>query len=221
MSKKQDDRDTFAQAAASLAADTEDVAEPADEAEQESPIPSAAENGQPGADAPAEESAAPAESATEPTALEAALAERDEALSQNAELMDRFQRAQAEFENLRKRLVKDRELASEYAAMGTIESLLPIVDDFERALDSDGVDPEFKKGLELIYKRVFKVFTRAGLKPVEADGAKFDPNLHHAVDRAAAENDGEDQKILEVYQKGYHFKERLLRPSMVKVAVIE
>jgi molecular chaperone GrpE len=146
--------------------------------------------------------------------------ERDRALAEKAELLDKFQRAQAEFDNWRKRLLREKQETQEYAAMSTIESLLPIVDDFERASETPGLDPEFKKGLDLVYTRIIDVFTRAGMKPIEATGL-FDPHLHHAVDRAPAESDEQDQTILEVYQKGYHFRDRLLRPAMVKVAVKE
>jgi molecular chaperone GrpE len=146
--------------------------------------------------------------------------ERDRALAEKAELLDKFQRTQAEFDNWRKRLLREKQETQEYAAMSTIESLLPIVDDFERASETPGLDPEFKKGLELIYTRIIDVFTRAGMKPIDATGL-FDPHLHHAVDRAPAESDEQDQTILEVYQKGYHFRDRLLRPAMVKVAVKE
>jgi molecular chaperone GrpE len=152
--------------------------------------------------------------------LQTALEERDRALAEKAELLDKFQRAQAEFENWRKRMMREKQETQEYAAMHTIESLLPIVDDFERAIETPGLDAEVKKGLELIYGRIIDVFTRAGMKPIEVSG-EFDPHLHHAVDRAPAESDEHDQTILEVYQKGYHFKDRLLRPAMVKVAVKE
>jgi molecular chaperone GrpE len=152
------------------------------------------------------------------TELSAALEERDRALAEKAELLDKFQRAQAEFENWRRRLMRERQEAQEYAAMSTIESLLPVVDDLERAIQTPGLDPDFKKGLDLIYQRILDVFTRAGMRPID-DVEKFDPHLHHAVDRAPAESDEHDQTILEVYQRGYHFKERLLRPAMVKVAV--
>ena len=158
------------------------------------------------------------ETATSPRGLLAALEERDRARAQKAELLEKFQRAQAEFDNWRKRQQREKQEAQEYAAMSTIESLLPIVDDFERALDTPGLDPDFRKGLELIYQRIIDVFTRAGLRPIEDTGT-FDPHLHHAVDRAPAESDEHDQTILEVYQRGYHFKDRLLRPAMVKVAV--
>jgi molecular chaperone GrpE len=146
--------------------------------------------------------------------------ERDRALAEKAALFDKFQRAQADFDNLRKRLMREKQEASEYAAMNTVESLLPIVDDFERAINTPGLDANVKKGLELIHQRIIDVFTRAGLKPIEESG-KFDPHLHQAVDRAPAESNEQDQTILEVYQRGYHFKDRLLRPAMVKVAVKE
>ena len=135
-------------------------------------------------------------------------------------MLDKLQRAQADFDNLRKRLMREKQEANDYAAMSTVESLLPIVDDFERAIESPGLDPNVKKGLELIHQRIVDVFTRAGLKPI-GDCGKFDPHLHQAVDRAPAESHEQDQTILEVYQRGYHFKDRLLRPAMVKVAVKE
>ncbi len=147
--------------------------------------------------------------------------ERDRLRKEIEEQIERSQRAQAEFENIRKRLQREKADAQEYAAIGVIESLLPIVDDFQRALDSPGLDPKFREGLELINKRIFEVFSRAGLKPIEARDGKFNPYLHHAVDKAPAENDEQDQKILEVYQPGYLFKDKLLRASIVKVAVKE
>lgn len=157
---------------------------------------------------------------SEPSELEQALAERDKALAEKADMMDRLRRSQAEFENARKRLQREQEETREYAAMSTIEALLPVVDDFDRALEAESVDPEYLKGLQLIRDRIVEVFQRAGLESVSAEG-EFDPHHHMAVDRAAAESDEDDQKILEVYRKGYRFKERLLRPAMVKVAVKE
>lgn len=151
------------------------------------------------------------EAAQEPDPVEKLEAEK-------AELLDRFRRAQAEFENFRKRLLREKDEVREYAAMDTIRSLLPVTDDFQRALDAEGLDAEVRKGLDLVLKSMFDVFTRAGLKPLD-NGGHFDPNIHEAVDRGPAESDEDDQKILEVYQRGYHFKDRLLRPAMVKVAV--
>lgn len=146
--------------------------------------------------------------------------ELDQALKDQQLMFEKLQRAQAEFENIRKRLQKETEDVVRYAAADTIQSLLPIVDDFERAINSEGVSAEFKKGLELIHRRIFEVFTRAGLKEVDQHDS-FDPSIHFAVDRAPASEGQSDQQILEVYQKGYRFKDRLIRASMVKVAVQE
>jgi molecular chaperone GrpE len=171
--------------------------------------------------ASAEQTAEPANGESRDAAdLQKVIAERDAARAEKAELFDKLQRAQAEFENTRKRLQRDRDEGREYAAMETIETLIPIVDDFERALNAEGLDPDYRKGLELIHNRIVDAFQRLGLRTIEA-GGMFDPELHQAVDRAPAESDEDDQKILEVYRKGYKFKDRLLRAAMVKVAVKE
>ena len=201
--------------------------EPAEESQPHQEEPSRSENEVDGTGSNGstpEDEAEPQPGGTEAAAesdLAAAVAERDRAVAEKNQQFERFQRAQADFENFRKRLLREKEEAHEYAAMGTIESLLPILDDFERALNAPGIDTEFREGLDLIYQRMFKVFTRAGLKPVETENTKFNPYFHHALDREPAENDEQDQTILEVYQRGYHFKDRLLRPAMVKVAVKE
>lgn len=193
------------------------------QASGEAPQPVETDESQANGDARAAE-AASAEDLDQPEdrpAEESVSEERDRLKKEIEEQLERFQRAQAEFENIRKRLWREKEDAQEYAAMGVIESLLPIVDDFQRALESPALDPKFREGLELINKRIFEVFSRAGLKPIEARDGKFNPYLHHAVDKAPAENDEQDQKILEVYQPGYLFKEKLLRAAIVKVAVKE
>lgn len=152
--------------------------------------------------------------------LEALRKDFEAAQKERAELLDKLQRAQAEFENIRRRLEKEKSDIIRYAPSDTIQALLPVVDDFERAMSTEGVPEDFKQGLELIHRRIFEVFQRAGLTPIEEHDT-FDPNLHFAVDRAPASEDQSDHQILEVYQKGYRFKDRLLRASMVKVAVKE
>lgn len=152
--------------------------------------------------------------------LQTVIAERDEALKQKQELFDRLQRAQAEFENARRRMAKETTDARDYAAMNTVDQLLPVLDDFDRALGVDGVPEDVRKGFEMIRKRLLETFERLGLRPVEADGT-FDPNIHEAVDRAPAENPEDDQKILAVLQHGYYFKDRLLRAALVRVAVAD
>lgn len=152
--------------------------------------------------------------------LEALRKDFETARKERDELLDKLQRAQAEFENIRRRLEKEKSDIIRYAPSDTIQALLPVVDDFERAMSTEGVPEDFKQGLELIHRRIFEVFQRAGLTPIEEHDT-FDPNLHFAVDRAPASEDQSDHQILEVYQKGYRFKDRLLRASMVKVAVKE
>lgn len=158
------------------------------------------------------------EAEPEESELDRVKAELEQARAECADLEDRRRRSQADFENVRKRLQRDKEEQARYAAFETIKSLLPIVDDFERALAAECADAKFREGVELIHRRIFDVFSRAGLREV-SQHETFDSNLHYAVDRAPATEDQQDNQILSVYQKGYFFKDRLMRESMVKVAV--
>ena len=154
---------------------------------------------------------------TEPT-LEAVSAERDRLMAERADLQDRLLRRQAEFENFRRRAERDRAEVLEYANTEAVRALLPILDDFERALKVETADKEYARGMELIYQRLFDSLKKLGLEPITSTGLQFDPNIHHAVDRAATDQ-VEENTILEEYQRGYNFLGRLLRPAMVKVAV--
>jgi molecular chaperone GrpE len=142
--------------------------------------------------------------------------------AEKAELEDLLRRRQAEFENFRRRIERERMDFAEYASMESVRALLPTVDDFERALKAarttGEAESELVKGIELIYKRLVETLTKQGLEPIETEGRTFDPHLHNAVQRVEQE-DAEDGTILEEYQRGYNFKGKLLRPSMVKVAV--
>ncbi len=151
--------------------------------------------------------------------IAALTAERDQAIAQKEEIWDRFLRKQAEFENFRKRTAREKEEILEFATMEIIRALLPVLDDFERALKTPSEGEEYRKGIELIHKRLYDILTKSGLTPVESVGKKFDPHLHQAVD--TVKDVREDQTIVEEYQRGYEFKGRLLRPAMVKVAVRE
>ena len=153
-----------------------------------------------------------------PAALEAITAERDRLTAENAELQDRFLRFQAEFQNFRKRVDKDRLEFSEYASMEAVRTLLPIIDDFERALQTETSDKTYAQGLELIRQRLFDTLKKLGLEPIVAQGEPFDPHIHHAVEMVETE-DAPDHTVLGEFQRGYNFKGRLLRPAMVKVAV--
>ncbi len=150
--------------------------------------------------------------------LEEIAEERDQLAAQVGDLQDRLLRLQAEFDNFRKRTERDRAEFSEYASMEALRALLPVLDDFERALKANTSDQEYAKGMQLIYQRMFEAMKKLGLEPIEAASKPFDPNVHHAVEMVHSD-EVEDNTVLEEYQKGYNFKGRLLRPAMVKVAV--
>ena len=152
------------------------------------------------------------------TDLEALAADRDRLAAEREELWDRLARKQAEFENFRKRTMREKEEILQFAAMETIRELLPVLDDFERALKAPGGDEDYRKGIELIYRRLYDALVQMGMTPIDSLGKKFDPHLHQAVDRLQTAV-VEDQTIVEEYQRGYEFRGRLLRPAMVKVAV--
>lgn len=150
--------------------------------------------------------------------LAAVAAERDRLAAAAADLNDRLLRRSAEFENFRKRSEKERQEFFEYAAMQAVQSMLPVLDDFERALKIETADKEYARGMELIYQRMFESLKKLGLEPIEAEGKPFDPNLHHAVEMVTT-SDAPDHTVLGDLQRGYNFKGRLVRPSMVRVAV--
>ena len=152
------------------------------------------------------------------TGLEAVRAERDRLLEEKTELTDRLLRRQAEFDNFRRRAERDRADVVEFANTETVRSILPILDDFERALKVECSGKEYARGMELIYQRLLDALKKLGLEPISAKGLKFDPNLHHAVDMLETD-DVEDHTVLDEYQQGYNFRGRPLRPAMVKVAV--
>jgi molecular chaperone GrpE len=135
-------------------------------------------------------------------------------------LYDRLLRKQAELENLRKRTQREKEELLNQANADLIRSLLPSLDGFERALKHRAirVPDEFYKGMEMIYRGLLDVLKREGLTPIEALGQKFDPHLHQAVE-SVEDDRHRDQEVVEELLRGYNFKHRLLRPSIVKVAV--
>lgn len=156
---------------------------------------------------------------TDPADLLAAVtAERDKLASEKAELHDRILRAQAEFQNLRRRVEKERLEFHEYAATEAVRAMLPILDDFGRALKAEGAGSDYAKGMELIYNRLFDALKKLGLEPIVSVGQPFDPNIHHAVDKVET-SEAEEGAVLDDYERGYNFKGRLLRPAKVKVAV--
>jgi molecular chaperone GrpE len=156
--------------------------------------------------------------ATAEAQIAALTTERDQLAAEKADLKDRLLRALADFDNFRRRADRDRSEYVQYATVEMVRDLLPILDDFRRAVKVQTADKEYAKGIELIDQRLFETLKKAGLEPIEAAGKPFDPNLHQAVDRVQSDK-LPDQTVLEEYQSGYNFKGKLLRPAMVKVAV--
>jgi molecular chaperone GrpE len=150
--------------------------------------------------------------------IEAAAAERDRLAAENADLHDRLLRLRAEFDNSRRRAERERSDFLQFAAMDLVRSILPALDDFERALRVETADREYAKGVELIYQSLWETLKKMGLEPIETAGRLFDPSLHQAVQRVE-DPKAEDQAILDEFQRGYNFRGKLMRPAMVKVAV--
>ena len=149
---------------------------------------------------------APAEDDT--AALEAQLKEKS----------DRILRLQADFENFRRRTAKEKEELAAVITQNLLTDLLPLLDNFERAMAVEQTDGEaFQKGVEMIFTQLREVLDKHGLEGIEAEGKPFDPNVHQAVMRV--ENpDVEDGTITQVLQKGYQAKGKVIRPAMVQVA---
>jgi len=133
-------------------------------------------------------------------------------------LQDRLLRTAAEFDNYRKRVDRERRELSEFAAADILSELLPIVDNFERALQAAPAEADaFRKGIELIHRQVLDLLRKRGVRPLQALGAAFDPNFHQAVIHETSDTHGEGE-VIEELQRGYMLGDRLLRPAMVKVA---
>ena len=132
-------------------------------------------------------------------------------------LYDRLLRKQAEFENYKKRIDREKSEFMQFASAELIKELLNALDSFDLAIRG-GEDK--LRGFELIYKQLQDTLTRFGLKPIEAKGKKFDPNFHQAVSTQAT-NDVEENTVIEEMRKGYTLNGRLLRPAMVSVSVQE
>jgi molecular chaperone GrpE len=143
----------------------------------------------------------------------------DEALrAENRDLRDRVLRTMADYENFRKRAEREKQDFFRYALSGTMKDLLPVLDNFERALEHSQEDDDFHKGVSLIYKQLSESLQKAGLRAITDSNVRFDPNIHEAVVRE--ENSSvPSHTVVDVLQKGYFLNDRLLRPALVKVAV--
>ena len=137
------------------------------------------------------------------------------AAQERDELRALAQQVQADFENYRKRVLRDQADAQQRATQGLVEQLLPVIDALELSLASlDAVDGKIRKGFELVYAELLGVLERAGLQRVDTEGQPFDPHLHEAV--LHEEGDG-DPVVIETMRTGYRLKDKVLRPAMVRV----
>ena len=143
--------------------------------------------------------------------------EKDKKDQQIEELTDRLKRNMAEFDNFRKRTEKEKASMYIIGAKEIVEKILPVVDNFERGLAQAPEEDAFAEGIRMIYKQLMTTLEELGVKQIEAVGKEFDPNLHNAVMHIEDEEAGENT-IVEEFQKGYTYKDFVVRHSMVKVA---
>ena len=163
-----------------------------------------------GEETTAASASAPASADGDGSELEKLKAERDV-------LLDRLARQQAEFDNARKRTAREQVEFRDYAAADVIKGLLPALDSFERALKARSDASDFRGGVELIYRQLQDALQKAGVQPIAAVGEPFDPRVHEAIEMVDTA-EVPDQHVLDELQRGYKYKDRLLRPAMVRVA---
>jgi molecular chaperone GrpE len=145
-------------------------------------------------------------------------AEMEELRAERASYLDRLARLQAEFDNFRKRSVKEQQDYRDYALAEALRSLLPILDSLDRALKTNEASvQDFHSGIELIDKQFHDALSKLGVEPIPAEGEVFDPNLHQAIQMVDTEEVA-DNHVIDELQRGYRIKDRLLRPAMVRVA---
>lgn len=144
-----------------------------------------------------------------------------ELTKKNKDLEDRYLRSEAEIQNMQNRYSKERAQLIKYQSQDLARDILPAMDNLERALAvkaDDDASKQLKKGVEMTLEALVKSMKENGIVEIEADGKKFDPTLHQAVQTVAAENDDQKDTVVQVLQKGYKYKDRTLRPAMVVVA---
>ena len=162
------------------------------------------------------EEAAPVSTAAKPVEISAA-SEVEKLKAERDALLDRLARLQAEFDNARKRAVREQQEFREYAAADFIKNILPILDSFERALKAEGDSSDFRNGIELIYRQFQDALQKIGVQPIVSMGRPFDPRVHEAIEMVDT-TEVPDHHVLDELQRGYKYKDRLLRPAMVRVA---
>ena len=133
-------------------------------------------------------------------------------------LHDRLLRQAAEFDNYRKRVDRERRDSAQMAAIDFVQELLPVIDDFERALQTAAPGAEsYRQGLEIIHRALMEMLRKRGVTPIDAVGTTFDPQIHQAVAYEEAP-DRRDGEVMEQFTRGYRLGDKLVRPAMVKVA---
>ncbi|HEY6303768.1 MAG TPA: nucleotide exchange factor GrpE [Terriglobales bacterium] len=150
-------------------------------------------------------------------AEDSATSETEKLKAEREALLDRLARLQAEFDNARKRAVREQQEFREFASVEVIKNFLPILDSFERALKADADSTDFRNGVELIYRQFQDALQKIGVQPIVAVGQPFDPRVHEAIEMVDS-TEVPDHHVLDELQRGYKYKERLLRPAMVRVA---
>ncbi|ALS21283.1 MULTISPECIES: nucleotide exchange factor GrpE [Paenibacillus] len=161
-----------------------------------------------------------AQAADASEAQDAVNQELEELRKQVEDHQQRLLRAQADFDNYRRRTMKEKEEFAKYASLKLIEQLLPVVDNFERALAASKDNKDYDalaKGIEMIFRQLDGVLANEGLKPMEAVGTPFNPEYHQAIMQVESE-EHEEGIVVEEVQKGYMLKDKVLRPAMVKVS---
>ncbi|MFD2759469.1 nucleotide exchange factor GrpE [Lentibacillus juripiscarius] len=145
-------------------------------------------------------------------------AELDKANQEKEEMHQRVLRIQAEFDNYKKRTQKEKEADRKYKAEDIVKELLPVMDNFERALQVEVTDEtkNFAEGITMVYRQLKDALANHGVEEIETVGKPFDPTIHHAVMQEEDE-EAEPETVIEELQKGYYLKDRVIRPAMVKV----
>ncbi|SEF48456.1 nucleotide exchange factor GrpE [Paenibacillus sp. UNC499MF] len=147
--------------------------------------------------------------------------ELDELRKAAEESQQRLLRAQADFDNFRRRTRQEKEEFAKYASLKLIEQMLPVIDNFDRALVSSRETQDFEaltKGIEMVYRQLEQLMTQEGLTPIEAVGQPFNPEFHQAIMQVESD-EHEEGIVVEEVQKGYMLKDKVIRPSMVKVSM--
>lgn len=166
-----------------------------------------------------EEVLAEEEATTEKTETDPLKEEIETLKAQLEEQENRYLRLQADFDNIKKRHIAEREAIQKYRSQNLAQDLLPALDSFEKALASASETPETKAlltGMEMVYKQILQALKNEGIEPIEAVGEQFDPNYHQAVMQDSNDS-AESNSVTAELQKGYKLKDRVIRPSMVKV----